>query len=201
MEGDGEQSEEIEYDNDGDPIPRLSSGTERQRGDDDANVPDTLSWTAAAAAPPGEQPTATGFGLFAGPSTTDPEAAAAFLEAVATPVPEHIRAALAGGLLADAYAAAAADPPPPDAASATAPRTHAAAATPLPADLRWPCAEELGVTAAVSELAAAGGAASVQQVDARLPPFSLEMQSACGLGWASSLPSSSLGRQPRSHTE
>ena len=39
------------------------------------------------------------------------------------------------------------------------------------------------------------------QVDARLPPFSLEMQSACGLGWASSLPSSSLGRQPRSHTE
>ena len=63
MEGDGEQSEEIEYDNDGDPIPRLSSGTERQRGDDDANVPDTLPWTAAAAAPPGEQPTATGFGL------------------------------------------------------------------------------------------------------------------------------------------
>ena len=94
-------------------------------------------------------------------------------------MPEHIRAALAGGLLADAYAAAAADPPPPDAASATAPRTHAAGATPLPADLRWPCAEELGVTAAVSELAAAGGAASVQQVDARLPPFSLEMQSAC----------------------
>ena len=100
MEGGGEQSEEIEYDNDGDPIPRLSSGTERQRGDDDANVPDTLSWTAAAAAPPGEQPTATGFGLFAGPSTVDPEAAAAFLEAVARPVPEHIRAALAGGLLA-----------------------------------------------------------------------------------------------------
>ena len=146
--------------------------------------PDAMSWAAASASVDDQlrQQRAASFESCAPCS----EAAGGFHAARASTTPARLSAALAGGALGGAYASggdgaarragAAASDAEITAAQSTA---RPVVETSIPTDLRWPSADELELTAAVSELAAAGGAASHVEVDARMPTFRVEMQHAC----------------------